>query len=88
MDWRRGIHTQYDTFDLAVAEYLEHSSLVIALAAFGLSDLDGLLSRENLRARRGGPSGRRMGVMLVGNTVNQVLPDTVAAKAGMKEGDL
>ncbi len=46
-------HTQFDTYDQAVPEYQKHSSLVIALGAFGIANLDHLLSREKLRARAG-----------------------------------
>ena len=95
-DWRRGIHTQFDTFDLVIPEYLEHSTTVIALAALGMADLDHLLSREGMLQegggrRRGGGGGnfggRRMGVMLDENVVSEVVPDTPAAKAGLKAGD-
>ena len=93
-DWRRGIHTQFDTFDLVIPEYLEHSTTVIALAALGMADLDHLLSREGMlepggRRRGGGGNavGRRMGVMLDENTVSEVVADSPAAKAGLKAGD-
>ena len=45
-------HTQFDTFDAAIPEYQVHSSLVVALGAYGIANLDHLLSREKLRARR------------------------------------
>lgn len=92
-DWRRGIHTQFDTYDLAIPEYLEHSALVIALAALGVADLDGLLARDGIESgggRRGGfaGGGRRMGVMLDGTTVEEVVEGSVADKAGVKAGDI
>jgi hypothetical protein len=43
-------HSQYDTYDTVVPGYLEHSSMVIALAAHGIANLDHMLSRENLLA--------------------------------------
>lgn len=46
----RYAHSQYDTYDTVVADYLEHSSTVIALAAHGIANLDHMLSRENLLA--------------------------------------
>ncbi len=49
--YRHTHHTQFDTYDAAVPEYQKHSSLVIALGAFGIANLDHLLSREKLRAR-------------------------------------
>ena len=90
-DWRRGIHTQFDTFDLVIPEYLEHSTTVIALAALGMADLDHLLSREGMLQeggdRRRGGGGRRLGVMLDENVISEVVPDSPAAKAGLKSGD-
>jgi Zn-dependent M28 family amino/carboxypeptidase len=46
-------HTQYDTFDRAVPAYQEHSSIVVALAAYGLANLNHMLPRE--RADDGNP---------------------------------
>ncbi len=90
-DWRRGIHTQFDTFDLVIPEYLEHSTTVIALTALGVGNLDGLLSREGMLeaggGRRRGGGGRRLGVMLEENTIAEVMADSAAEKAGMKAGD-
>ena len=90
-DWRRGIHTQFDTFDLVIPEYLEHSTTVIALTALGVGNLDGLLSREGMLepggGRRRGGGGRRLGVMLDENTISEVMADSAAEKAGMKAGD-
>jgi Zn-dependent M28 family amino/carboxypeptidase len=39
-------HSQHDTYDKAVPEYQEHSSIIIALAAYGLANLDHLLPRQ------------------------------------------
>ncbi len=41
-------HTWQDTFEQAVAEYQEHSSIVIALTAYGLANLDHLLDRNGV----------------------------------------
>ncbi len=41
-------HTKYDTYEYVNPEYQKHSATVIALAAFGIADLDHMLSRENL----------------------------------------
>ena len=91
-NWRHGIHTQFDTYDLAIPEYLEHSALVIALAALGVADLDGLLARDGIEKgdrRRGfAGGGRRMGVMLDGTTVERVVEGSVAEKAGLEVGDV
>ena len=42
------LHTQKDTYENVIGEYLEHSAVVIALAALGTANLDHMLSRENL----------------------------------------
>jgi hypothetical protein len=87
--YQRTHHTQFDTFDAAVPEYQKHSSLVVALSAYGIANLDHLLSREKLRAPGGpGRGNRRMlGVQLDEMTVIEVGDDSVAARGGMKEGD-
>ena len=47
--YRTTHHTQYDTYDSVVPEYQKHSSIVIALGAYGTANLDGLLSREGVQ---------------------------------------
>jgi hypothetical protein len=87
-------HTQHDTFDRAVPAYQKHSSVVAALGALGIANLDHLLSREALVAtgggRAGGPGGGRRvsGVMLDETKVVEVVEGGVAAKAGVKAGDV
>jgi hypothetical protein len=86
--YQRTHHTQYDTFDAAVPDYQKHSSLVVAIAAHGIANLDHLLSRDKLRAPGGGMGNRRMlGVQLDDLTIIEVLDDGAAKKGGMKEGD-
>ncbi|MEM7260853.1 MAG: M20/M25/M40 family metallo-hydrolase, partial [Planctomycetota bacterium] len=90
-DWRHGIHTQFDTYDLAIPEYMEHSATVVALAALGVANLDQKLPRDNIQSGRGGGGGgggRRMGVFLDGVAVEEVVPNGVAANAGLKAGDV
>ena len=82
--YNRTHHTQYDTYDAAIPEYQRHSSIVIALGALGIANLDGLLSRDRLQA----PPRRRTGVYFDGLTVQRVREDTVGAKAGIMEGDI
>jgi hypothetical protein len=41
-------HTEDDLYDKLIPEYLEHSSVVQAVTAYGLANLDHLLSREGL----------------------------------------
>jgi carboxypeptidase Q len=86
--YQRTHHTQYDTFDAANPDYQKHSSLVAALGAYGIANLDHLLSREKLRAAGGGMANRRsLGVQLDELTVTEVEDNSAAQKAGMKDGD-
>lgn len=41
-------HTDRDTFDQCIPEYMEHSALVNAVVLYGVANLDHLLSREGL----------------------------------------
>jgi carboxypeptidase Q len=86
--YRHTHHTQFDTFDAAVPEYQKHSALVVALGAYGIANLDHLLSREKLRAPGGMANRRMLGVQLEELTVSEVLDDSVAQKGGIKEGDV
>jgi membrane-associated protease RseP (regulator of RpoE activity) len=80
-------HTQFDTFDAAVPEYQQHSALVVALGAYGIAELDHLLSRDKLRAPGASSNRRMLGVQLEDLTVTEVEDDSVAQKGGMKDGD-
>ena len=86
--YQRTHHTQYDTFDAAIPEYQKHSSLVVAVSAYGIANLDHLLSREKLRARRNLAGRRSLGVQLDELTVTEVEAESAAQKGGMKEGDV
>jgi hypothetical protein len=92
-NYNRIHHTQYDTYDGAIPEYQRHSAIVIALCAYGIANMDHMVSRENLRARGGFPSARLANRRLIGVeldelTVMAVYDDTLAAKVGIKEGDV
>ena len=81
-------HTQYDTYDAAIPEYQKHSSIVLAVGAFGIANLDHLLSRENLLLRGGqGGSRRQLGVALDDLKVSDTDPGSIFDKAGGKVGD-
>ena len=91
-------HTQYDTYDSAIAEYQRHSSVVIATGALGLANLPAMLTRENMKVNRGGGGGggaarggrRALGVQFDdagGLLLSEVTDGGIAAKAGLKTGD-
>ena len=87
-------HTQYDTYGAAIPEYQRHSSVVAATGALGLANLPEMLTRENMKVRRGFSGGARrsrrvLGVQFGddGVTIGVVTKDSVAAKAGLKVGD-
>ena len=84
--YARTHHTQFDTYEAAVKEYQQHTSTVVAIAAYGIANLDALLPRDGLRAR----GGRRiLGIDTKedGVTVSSVSEDSAAERAGLKEGD-
>lgn len=87
-------HTQYDTYGAAIPEYQRHSSVVAATGALGLANLPEMLTRENMKVRRGFSGGARrsrrvLGVQFGddGVTIGVVTKDSVAAKTGLKVGD-
>lgn len=83
-------HTQHDKFDQAIPEYQQHTSIVVAVGAWGLANIDGLLPREGLpTGRSSGMGGRRLGINLEddGVTISSISDDYPAAKAGCREGD-
>ena len=41
-------HTEDDLYDKLIPEYMEHSAVVQAVTAYGLANLNHLLSREGL----------------------------------------
>jgi len=89
-NYNHGHHTQYDTLDAVIPEYQKHSAMVIACAALGVANLDQKLPREGINAPRGVARGGRrfLGVSTdEAMKVTQVMEDTPAAKAGVKEGD-
>jgi len=87
-------HTQHDTFLAAVPEFQRHTSVVVAVAAWQIANLDGLLPRENLTATPPAPGGagggarRLLGVQTDEDLVIEAVSGGSAAeKAGLKEGD-
>ena len=87
-------HTQNDTYGAAIPEYQIHSAVVAATGALGLANLPELLSRENMKVRRGFSGGARRSRRLLGVqmgedgvTIRSIVANSVAAKAGLKVGD-
>lgn len=86
-------HTQWDTFEVAIEEYQRHTATVIAMAALGTANMETLLDRENIRARRSG--GRQSSAFasawfeaeMDGFTFKSVKKDGRAAKLGVQKGD-
>lgn len=87
-------HSQWDTYDVAIPEYMRHTSTVVAIAALGTANLPVLLPREGIE--RGG--GRRrvdigelmnqtFGAELDGLMIKSVQDGGMAANAGLKAGD-
>ncbi len=82
-------HTQFDTYDAAIPDYQKHSALVVAMGAYGIANLDHLLSREKMKAPGGGGGFARRGpgARLEDMVVTDITDGSPAQKAGMKEGD-
>jgi carboxypeptidase Q len=83
-------HTLYDTVDQVRPDYQEHSSIVVAVGALGIANLDKLLDRTKLIAERppARTNRRQMGVFLDENMVNEVIAGSLAEKAGWKAEDV
>jgi hypothetical protein len=78
-------HTQFDTFETVAAADQQHNARVVALVAFGLAELDHPLDRSDMAPL----APRRMGVAgFEGTTVQEVLEDGRASKAGWQKGDV
>jgi carboxypeptidase Q len=81
-----GHHTQNDTIALAIPEYQRHTSMVVAIGAYQIANLDELLPRQGLTVK--GTKRRMLGVQLDAEMeIQEVVKDSVAEKAGLKGGD-
>ncbi len=83
-DYTHMHHTQYDTFETAVNEYQEHSSLVAAIVAFNTANLQSRMNRDFFEAL----PPRRMGVNLDGTKLGSVTRKGMAAEAGWQVDDV
>jgi len=83
-------HTQYDTYDTAIADYQKQTSCVVALGALAIANLDSMLprvQRNEMMARRGrgrGGIGFQLDEALVVLSVGKGTP---AEASGIKKGD-
>ena len=82
-DYARYHHTQFDHADAVIDAYQRHSALVVAIAAWRIMQLPELLDRRNLRPL----PPRRLGVELDDLAVVGLVPDGLAALAGILVGD-
>lgn len=83
-DYDHEHHTQYDTFSAAIPEYQRHSARTIAAGALAIANLDQLLPREGMLP----PMPKRLGVQTGEDlTIQKVVEDSLAEKAGLEEGD-
>lgn len=77
-------HTQLDTYDAAIKEYQQHTSMVVAIGAYNIANLDELLPRKGV-----GGQTRILGVQTEqdGVTVKEITEGSAAERAGLKPGD-
>jgi hypothetical protein len=61
-NYREIWHTERDLYNMSIAEYQDHTSIVTAIVVYGIANLDHLLSREGYwKEPEPTPSGRRRG---------------------------
>ncbi len=84
-------HTQNDVYRYARADYEEYTSRVVASAAWRFANAKTMVPRDDMMGGGPPPAPRkRMGVRLAedGYTVSAVTPESLAAQAGIKVGDV
>lgn len=88
-NYTRTHHTQFDTFEAGIKEYEEHTSMVVAIGAWGIANLPALLPRDGLKAGGSPGGGRRLGINIDddGHTITSIEEGYPAEKAGLKVGD-
>jgi hypothetical protein len=91
--FRHTWHTQWDTIDVAIPEYQQHTATVIALAALGTANLPALLDRENVGGGRGPGQSQAFAegwfdAEFDGLAFKTVKADGRAAKMGVQQGDV
>jgi hypothetical protein len=93
-DYSYSWHSQWDTYDVAIPEYQQHTATVIALAALGVASLPELLPRDGVGGggAGGGDAGMFLGAMfgaeVEGTTFKAVTEGGLAAKIGIRSGDV
>ena len=93
----RGWHSQWDTWTIVVPDYQRHTATVIAVIAYGVANLDHMLSREGVeraRPRQRGPVTAQLvieswlGIELDDTKVTSVSADSRAGAADLRAGDV
>jgi hypothetical protein len=87
--YSREHHTQNDVYSAAIPEFQRHSALIVAIGAWRLANLEGMVPRDGITAGPAPADARRLlGVQCDDDlTVNEVSPESPAEKAGIKAGD-
>jgi hypothetical protein len=84
-------HTQHDLYAAAIPEFQRHTSMIVAVGAWGIANLDALLPREGLTAAPSGAPGgdrRLLGVQCDDDlTILDITAGSPAERAGLKAGD-
>lgn len=91
--FRHTWHTQWDTIDVAIPEYQQHTATVVALAALGTANLDALLDRDNVGGSRGPGQSQAFAEGWFDAEFDElafksVKADGRAAKMGVQAGDV
>jgi len=83
-------HTQYDVYSAAVPEFQQHTSIVVAVGALGIANLDKMLPRDAARAPPAPEEAprRMLGVNCDEEMViTNIVEESAAEAAGLREGD-
>jgi hypothetical protein len=85
-------HTQYDVYSAAVPEFQQHTSMVVAIGALGVANLDKMLPRDGVGRAAPAPSEEPPRRMLGVNcdddmVITNIVEESAAEAAGLREGD-
>jgi len=82
-------HTQNDVYSAAIPEFQKHSAMIVAIGAWRLAQLEGMVPRDGIAPGAAPADARRvLGVQCEDDlVVNEVSAESPAEKAGVKPGD-